>query len=69
MCDEAMVYCPASLKFIPVSFVTSIMHKYLDNALHVNDMYSIIMNIFIKSHLLLVKYIFLLQILIKLILI
>lgn len=37
MCAEALDHCLATLKFIPVWFVTNEMLKKFHNALHIND--------------------------------
>ena len=63
MCDEAVDDCLAALKFIPDWFVTSKMVENVDIVLHAND--DILFNnedfvMKIKSHLLLIKNIFLL---------
>ena len=60
MCDKAVDDCLAPLKFIPYWFVTSKMLENFDNALHANDDILFLMKILIKSHLLLIKDIFLL---------
>ena len=67
MCDEAADDRLAAFKFIPDWFVTSKTLENFDNASHNNILF--LMKILIKSHLLLIKDIFLLQIFKKLILI
>ena len=60
MCNEAVDDCLAALKFITDWFVTSKMLGKFDNTFMLMMIYSFIMKIVIKSHLLLIKNIFLL---------
>ena len=53
MSNEAVDNCLAPLKFTPDGFVPSKKLENNYNALHPNDIYSFIMKILIKSHLLL----------------
>ena len=56
MYDGAVDDCLAVLKFITDWYVTSKILKNFDNALHANvDYFTFLMNILIKSHLLLIK--------------
>ena len=69
MCDKAVDDCLEALKFISDWFVTSKMPEKFDNALHANDDIVFCNEVLIKSQLLLIKDICILQILIKSILI
>ena len=60
MCDEAVDDCLAALNFVTEWFVTSKMLEKLAILYTLMMIYSFIMEIFIKSHLLLIKNIFLL---------
>ena len=60
MCDETVDHCLAALKFVPDWFVTSKMLEKFHNVLHNNDDILFYNEDLIKSHLLLIKNIFLL---------
>ena len=50
MCDEAVDDSPVALKLIPEWFFTSKMNKKVYNAFHVDDAYSLLINILVMSH-------------------
>ena len=63
MCKEAVDDCLGGLKFIPDCFVTNKMIERFLDALSANDdimIYSFLIKTFMKSHFLLIKWIFLL---------
>ena len=60
MCDEAVDDCLAALEYIPNCSVISKILENFYNAFHDNDDILFLMKILIKSHLLLIKDIFLL---------
>ena len=69
MCDEAVDDCLAALKFLTDRFVASKLFVKFHHTLLANDDILFLMEILIKSHFLLIKWIFLMKLILMMIIV